>query len=97
MKTLIYCAPAHHVLLEGGERIFGGSQFETTDERALELLTDPQLSVTEADPEQPAAAEVNTEPPTAPDEPEEPGAESQTDDTQSAADTGEGQPDLQEA
>ena len=47
MKTLIFNAPPHHVLDEGGELIHGGGEFSADDDRAEELLTQPNLSVVE--------------------------------------------------
>lgn len=47
MKKLLFDAPAHHILVEGGERIHGGGTFEAKDERALELLTSPALDIVE--------------------------------------------------
>lgn len=49
MQRLRYDAPSHYTLREDGKEIAGGSEFEVSDERALELLTDPNLNVSEVD------------------------------------------------
>lgn len=48
MRRLIYNAPEHHVLQEGGEDIPGGGEFAVTNARADELLADRTVSVSEA-------------------------------------------------
>jgi hypothetical protein len=48
MKRLRFDQPSSHVLIENGERIHGGGEFFATDERALELLTDPHVRIVEA-------------------------------------------------
>lgn len=48
MKRLIYHADPQHVLVEGDQRISGGDEFTVSDDRALELLTDPSLTILEA-------------------------------------------------
>lgn len=48
MKRLIFHADPQHVLVEGDQRISGGDEFTVSDDRALELLTDPALTVLEA-------------------------------------------------
>lgn len=47
MKTLKFNAPAHHTLVEDDEEVAGGETFKVTDERALELLTQPGIDVSE--------------------------------------------------
>lgn len=47
MRTLLFDAPEHHVLLEGDQTIHGGELFEVSNERAEELLTQPNLDVTD--------------------------------------------------
>lgn len=47
-KTLVFDAASHHKLIEGGETIHGGQEFTVDDDRALELLTQPGLSIKEA-------------------------------------------------
>jgi hypothetical protein len=47
MKLLRYDAPPRHVLVEEGRQIHGGEEFEVTNERAEELLTNPHLAVSE--------------------------------------------------
>lgn len=48
---LLYDAPRHHTLLpegRGGPVVYGGETFDISDpERALELLTDPNINVVE--------------------------------------------------
>lgn len=44
---LRFNAPAHHKLLEGGKEIPGGEAFTVSDERALELLTNPRIDCSE--------------------------------------------------
>lgn len=48
MKRLLFHADSQHVLVEGDQRISGGDEFTVSDDRALELLTDPALTVLEA-------------------------------------------------
>lgn len=48
---LVFDAPKGHTLIEGGETIAAGQEFDVPDEeRARELLTDPHVSVREAVP-----------------------------------------------
>lgn len=48
MRRLIYNAPAHHVLQEGGEDVPGGGEFAVSNSRAEQLLADRTVSVFEA-------------------------------------------------
>lgn len=48
LVRLVYMAPSHHVLVEGGERIHGGQEFAADEDRALELLTSPHYLVQKA-------------------------------------------------
>lgn len=51
MRHLMFQAPAHHTLNVDGDVIHGGQTFDVEDEeRALELLTQPGLSVIEVEP-----------------------------------------------
>lgn len=47
MKTLRFEAPEAHVLIEDGKTYNGGDELTVTDDRALELLTQPGLSLSE--------------------------------------------------
>lgn len=45
---MIFHADPQHILVEDDQRISGGDEFTVTDDRALELLTDPSLTILEA-------------------------------------------------
>lgn len=60
MHRLRFDAPAHHVLIEAGERINGGGEFEVHPRRARELLGS-RVAVSTVEPSTPADEPVSDE------------------------------------